>query len=112
MSLQDAHELTFSPKYADQYENKLKSINSFGLRISPRLASANIKPQNIETHFTPRCLKKPDIIYSNKKKKKKKKKKKTSYFHGTVSFDPVKMLQQKKNQNVYQTSDNQKMVIN
>ena len=90
MSLQDAHELTFSPKYADQYENKLKSINSFGLRISPRLASANIKPQNIETHFTPRCLKKPDIIYSNKKTKKE-----TSYFYGTVSFDPVKMLQQK-----------------
>ena len=30
---------------------------------------------------------KPIIIYSNKKEK--------SDFHGTVSFDPVKMLQQK-----------------
>ena len=42
-------------------------------------------------------------IYSNKKE--------TSDFHGAVSFDPVKMLQQKSNQNVYQTSDTQKMVI-
>ena len=44
------------------------------------------------------------FIYSNKKE--------TSDFHGTVSFDPVKMLQQKKtNKNVYQTSDAQKIVI-
>ena len=42
-------------------------------------------------------------LYSNKKE--------TSDFHGTVSFDPVKMLQQKEIQNVYQTSDTQKMVI-
>ena len=40
------------------------------------------------------------VIYSNKKE--------TSDFHGTVSLDPVKMLQKK---NVYQTSDTQKMVI-
>ena len=39
-------------------------------------------------------------IYSNKKD-----------FHGTVLFYPVKMSQQKINQNVYQTSDTQKMVI-
>ena len=42
-------------------------------------------------------------IYSNKKE--------TSDFHGTVYFDPVKMLQQKINQNVYQTSSTQKMVL-
>ena len=42
-------------------------------------------------------------IYSNKKE--------TSDFHGTVSYDPVKMLKQKYNQNVYQTSDTQKLVI-
>ena len=36
-------------------------------------------------------------IYSNKKD--------TSDFHGTVSFDPIKMSQQKIYQNVYQTSD-------
>ena len=43
------------------------------------------------------------VLYSNKKE--------TSDFHGTVSFDPVKMSQQKLNQNVYQTSDTQKLVI-
>ena len=42
-------------------------------------------------------------IYSNKKE--------TSDFHGTVSFDPVKISQQKQNQNVYQTSDTQTLVI-
>ena len=36
-------------------------------------------------------------IYSNKKD--------TSDFHGTVSFDPNKMSQQKIYQKVYQTSD-------
>ena len=43
------------------------------------------------------------FIYSNKKD--------TSDFHGTVSFDPIKMSQQKIDQNVYQTSDTQKLVI-
>ena len=42
-------------------------------------------------------------VYSNKKD--------TSDFHGTVSFDPIKMSQQKIYQNVNQTSDTQKMVI-
>ena len=42
-------------------------------------------------------------VYSNKKE--------TSDFHGTVSFDPVKILNRNKKQNVYQTSDAQKMVI-
>ena len=43
------------------------------------------------------------IIYSNKKD--------TSDFHGTVSFDPIKMSQQKIYQNVYHTSDTLKLVI-
>ena len=34
-----------------------------------------------------------------------------SDFHGTVSFDPIKMSQQKKKQSVYQTSNIQKLVI-
>ena len=42
-------------------------------------------------------------IYSNKKD--------TSDFPDTVAFDPVKMWQQKINQNVYQTSDTQNLVI-
>ena len=43
------------------------------------------------------------IVYSNKKD--------TSDFHGTVSFDPIKMSQQQIYPNVYQTSDTQKLVI-
>ena len=43
------------------------------------------------------------VIYSNKKD--------TSDFHGTVSFDPIKMSQHKIYQNVYQTSDTQKLVF-
>ena len=42
-------------------------------------------------------------IYSNKKN--------TSDFHGTVSFDPIKMSQQKIYQHVYQTPDTQTLVI-
>ena len=42
-------------------------------------------------------------VYSNKKD--------TSDFHGTVSFDSVKMPHQKVSQNVYQTSDTQNLVI-
>ena len=34
-----------------------------------------------------------------------------SDFHGTVSFDLIKMSQQKIYQNVYQTSDTQTLVI-
>ena len=34
-----------------------------------------------------------------------------SDFHCSVSFDPVKMSQQKLNQTVYKTSDTQKNVI-
>ena len=42
-----AHEITFPPNYVDLYEQK----PSFGIRISPLLESANIKPQNIEKHL-------------------------------------------------------------
>ena len=49
-----AHEVTFPPSYVDLYEQKPKVIKSFGIRISPLLESANIKPQNIEKHFTPK----------------------------------------------------------
>ena len=48
-----AHEVTFPPNYVNLYEQKPKAIKSFGIRISPLLESANIKPQNIEKHFTP-----------------------------------------------------------
>ena len=39
-----AHEVTFPPNYVDLYEQKPKAIKSFGIRISPLLESANIKP--------------------------------------------------------------------
>ena len=48
-----AHEVTFPPTNVDLYEQKPKAIKPFGIRISPLLESANIKPQNIEKHFTP-----------------------------------------------------------
>ena len=59
------HEVTFPPNYVDLYEQK--AIKSFGIRISPLLESANIKPQNIEKHFTPNipawCMKPPEILF-------------------------------------------------
>ena len=62
-----AHEVTFPPNYVDLYEQKLKAIKSFGIRVSPLLVSANIKPQNIEKHFTPNipawCMKPPEILF-------------------------------------------------
>ena len=62
-----AHEVTFPPNYVDLYEQKPKSIKSFGIRISPLLESANIKPQNIEKQFTPNipawCMKPPEILF-------------------------------------------------
>ena len=48
-----ANEVTFPPNHVDLYEQKHKAIKPFGIRISPVLESANIKPQNIEKHFTP-----------------------------------------------------------
>ena len=61
------HEVTFPPNYVDLYEQKPKANKSFGIRISPLLESANIKPQNIEKHFTPNipawCMKPPEIIF-------------------------------------------------
>ena len=51
----------------DLYEQKPKAIKSFGIRISPLLESANIKPQNIEKNFTPNipawCMKPPEILF-------------------------------------------------
>ena len=62
-----AHEVTFPPNYVNLYERKPKAIKSFGIRISPLLESANIKPQNIEKHFTPNipawCMKPPEILF-------------------------------------------------
>ena len=62
-----AHEVTFPPNYVDLYEQKPKAIKSFDIRISPLLESANIKPQNIEKHFTPNipawCMKPPEILF-------------------------------------------------
>ena len=62
-----AHEVTFPPNCVDLYEQKPKAIKSFGIRISPLLESANIKPQNIEKHFTPNipawCMKPPEILF-------------------------------------------------
>ena len=62
-----AHEVTFPPNYVDLYEQKPKAIKSFGIRISLLLESANIKPQNIEKHFTPNipawCMKPPVILF-------------------------------------------------
>ena len=62
-----AHEVTFPPNYVDLYEQKPYSIKSFSIRISPLLESANIKPQNIEKHFTPTipawCMKPPEILF-------------------------------------------------
>ena len=42
---------SFPPNYVNLYEQKPKAIKSFGIRISPLLESANIKPQNIEKTF-------------------------------------------------------------
>ena len=62
-----AHEVTFPPNYVDLYEQKLKAFKSFGIRISPLLESASIKPHNIEKHFTPNipawCTKPPELLF-------------------------------------------------
>ena len=63
-----AHEVTFPPNYVNLYEQKPKAIKPFGIRISPLLESANIKPQNIKKkHFTPNipawCMKPPEILW-------------------------------------------------
>ena len=62
-----AHEVTFPPNYIDLYEQKPKTVKSFGIRISPLLESTNIKLQNNEKHFTPNipacCMKQPEILF-------------------------------------------------
>ena len=69
-----AHEVTFPPNYVDLYKQKPKAFKSFGIRISPLLEATNIKPQNVEKHFTPNipawCMKQPKYfsIYIQGKK--------------------------------------------
>ena len=62
-----AKSLLSTPNYVDLYEQKSKAIKSFGIRISPLLESANIKPQNVEKHYTPNnpawCVKQPEILF-------------------------------------------------
>ena len=41
-----AHEVTFPQSYVDLYEQKPLAINSFRIRSSPHLESANINPAN------------------------------------------------------------------
>ena len=48
-----AHEVTFPPKYTDLYENKPNYIKSFGVRILPLFELANINHKNIDKNFTP-----------------------------------------------------------
>ena len=59
--------VTFSPNQVDLYEQKPKAIKSFGIRISSLLEAANIKPKNVEKHFTPNipagCMKQPKILF-------------------------------------------------
>ena len=61
-----AHEVTF-PLNVDSYKQKPIAIKLFGIRISALLESANIKPQNVEKHFTPNilawCVKQPEILF-------------------------------------------------
>ena len=61
------HQLALIDYIDDNYEQKPKAIKSFGIRISPLLESTNIKPQNIEKHFTPNipawCMKPPEILF-------------------------------------------------
>ena len=63
-----AHEVTYTPNYVDLYEKKPpKAIESFDIRISALLESANIKPKIVEKHFTPNiptwCVKQPEILF-------------------------------------------------
>ena len=69
-----AHEVTFPPNYVDLYEQKPKAFKSFGIRISPLLEAANIKPQNVEKRFTPNipswCVKLPEMLFDLHSEKK------------------------------------------
>ena len=66
------YEVTFPPNYVDLYEQKPKALKSFGIRISPLLESANIKPQNVEkTFYIPAwCVKQPNILFDLHSRKK------------------------------------------
>ena len=71
-----APEVTFPHNYVYLYEQKLKAIKSFGIRISPLLDAANIQPLNVEKQFTPNipawCVKQPDILFDLHSGKKSK----------------------------------------
>ena len=51
-----AHEVTFPPNYVNLYEQKPKAIKPFGIRISPLLESANIKPPRSDSTTLPWSL--------------------------------------------------------
>ena len=55
------------PQIMLMYEQKPKAIKSVGIIISPHIESANIKPQNVEKHFTPNipawCVRQPEIVF-------------------------------------------------
>ena len=57
------HEVTFPLNYVDLYEQNPKAIKSFGIRISPLLQSANIKPQNFTPNIPAWCVKQPNILF-------------------------------------------------
>ena len=54
-----AHAVSFPRTYVDLYETKSTAIKSSGIRISPILESANMKPQTIKAW----CLKQPEILF-------------------------------------------------
>ena len=60
-----AHKVAFPPKFLlIHLKRNLNPLKSFGLRISPPLASANINPENIETYFIQKI---PVRVFLNKK---------------------------------------------
>ena len=60
-------EVTFPPQFQEYYERKPNAIKSFGLRIAPRLESANINTKNIQKHsfsdIPSCCITKPSILF-------------------------------------------------
>ena len=62
-----AFEVTFPPQFEEYYGRKPNAVKSFGLRIAPRLESANINTKNIQKHFVSDkplwCITKPTILF-------------------------------------------------
>ena len=92
-----AHEVLFPKNTLIYTKRNLKDIKSFGIRI---LQSANIKPKDIEGHFTPNipawCLRLPEIRFNLHSGKK-------SESNPHILKDDFRMLQTlyKKYQQVY-----------